>query len=108
MKSTISRHEKAGATWAVTFCEMSRMRFRCRRQRSNEVDMLDSREVGKVLVRLVHPAIQAALLDVELLHELPVLAPAGAFPYLAEGLLVDVADLEALIQKMRRAGEDVA
>src|SRR3990167_1018161 len=62
----------------------------------------------QVLVLPVHATVEPALLDVERLHQLPILAPLLALPNLLKGLRIDVADTESLIQKMRRASEDVA
>jgi hypothetical protein len=57
----------------------------------------NSRKVREIPVVFVHATVEPALLDVERLHQFPILAPALALPYLLEGLRVDIADAKALI-----------
>ena len=51
-------------------------------------------QIVQVFVRPVHAAVQPTVLDVELLHHLPVLSSALSLPYLLKGLGIEVADAE--------------
>ena len=63
------------------------------------------RQFGQVAIRLVEAAVEPTLLDVKLLHHLPITLASLALPYLLKRLRVDVANAETLVQQMRRAGK---
>lgn len=57
----------------------------------------------QVLVRPIHPTVEAALLDVEVLHHFPRLPALFTFPDFLKRLVVEVSNAEAFVQEMSGA-----
>src|SRR3990167_2405330 len=65
-------------------------------------------KVVQIDIGLVHPTVLSTLLDVEFLHQLPVLFASFAFPDFLKRLVVKIANTELLIEKVRGTSEYIA